>query len=119
LRFLADENIFPAVITHLRKLDHDVVSIQEAGFSQTTDDKIVEIATKEERTIVTFDKHFGDILRYPPRNLSGVILIRIHPPLLEDIFHALNNLGLPTLLCITSVRFRYFYQLNYDLEHRV
>ena len=92
MRFLADENIFPAVITHLRKLDHDVISIQEAGFSQTTDDKIVEIATKEERTIVTFDKHFGDILRYPPRNLSGVILIRIHPPLLEDISPALNNL---------------------------
>ena len=92
LRFLADENIFPEVITCLRELDHDVKGIQEAGLSQTTDDKIIEIATKEERTIVTFDKHFGDILRYPPQKLPGIILIRIHPPLLEDIYHALNGL---------------------------
>ena len=92
MRFLADENIFPKVITHLRKLGHDVKGIQESGLSQTTDDKIIDIATKEERTIVTFDKHFGDILRYPPQKSSGIILIRIHPPLLEDIFHALDNL---------------------------
>ena len=92
LRFLADENIFPQVISYLRKLGHDVKGIREFGIPQTTDDKIIDIATKEERTIVTFDKHFGDILRYPPQNLSGIILIRIHPPLLEDIFYALNNL---------------------------
>jgi len=90
LRFLADENIFPAVITHLRKLDHDVVSIQEAGFSQTTDDKIVEIATKEERTIVTFDKHFGDILRYPPRNLSGIITYKNPSPFIGRYFPCLK-----------------------------
>jgi hypothetical protein len=63
LRFLADENIFPNVITHLRNLGHDVKGI-----------------------------HFGDILRYPPQNLPGIILLRIHPPLLDDIFKAFENL---------------------------
>ncbi len=92
MRFLTDENIFPHVITYLRKLGHDVKDIQESGLFQITDDKIVDIAIQEERTIITFDKHFGDILRYPPQNLSGIILIRIHPPLLNDIFYALNNL---------------------------
>ena len=61
LRFLADENIFPKVVTHLRKLGHDVKGILESDLSQTTDDKIIDIATKEERTIVTFDKHFGKL----------------------------------------------------------
>ena len=92
MRFLADENIFPQVINYLQNLGHDVKSILESGLSQTTDDKIIDLATKEERTIITFDKHFGDILRYPPRNLSGIILIRIRPPLLDDIFFALENL---------------------------
>jgi len=59
---------------------------------QATDDTVVDIATKEERTIINFDKHFGDILRYPPQNLPGIVLIRIHPPLLDDIFCALENL---------------------------
>ena len=92
MRFLADENIFPHVITALRKLGHDVKSILESGLSQTTDDKIIDLATREERTIITFDKHFGDILRYPPRNSPGIILIRIRPPLLDDIFNAFENL---------------------------
>jgi predicted nuclease of predicted toxin-antitoxin system len=55
LRFLADENIFPKVITHLRNLGHDVKGIQESGLLQTPDDKIINIAAKEERTIITFD----------------------------------------------------------------
>ena len=92
MRFLADENVFPEVITCLRKLGHDVIGIKEAGLSQATDDKIIETGVEEERTVVTFDKHFGDIVRHPPGNLSGIILIRIHPPLLEDIFHAFSNL---------------------------
>lgn len=92
LKFLADENLFPAVIAYLRKSGHDVVAIREAGLFQITDDAIIKIADKEERSVITFDKHFGDILRYPPRNLPGIILIRINPPLLEDIFYALSNL---------------------------
>lgn len=92
MRFLTDENIFPQTITFLRKSGHDVKDIQESGLHQITDDKIIETASQEERTIITFDKHFGDILRYPPDSLSGIILIRIHPPLLKDIFDALNNL---------------------------
>ena len=47
MRFLTDENIFPQVITFLRKLGHDVKDIQESGLHQITDDKIVEIATLE------------------------------------------------------------------------
>ena len=92
MRFIADENIFPPVISYLQELGHDVKNLYELGMLQATDDSVIDVAKKEERTVITFDKHFGDILRYPPQNLSGIILIRIHPPLLDDIFHALKNL---------------------------
>jgi predicted nuclease of predicted toxin-antitoxin system len=92
LKFLADENIFPNVITFLRKLGHEFKGIQEYDLTHATDENIIDIATKEKRTILTFDKHFGDILRYPPQNSAGIILIRIHPPLLDDIYYSLNNL---------------------------
>ncbi len=55
------------------------------------DDEIADLAVREERTIITFDKHFGDILRYPPQNLFGIILIRIHPPILDHIFRAIDD----------------------------
>jgi predicted nuclease of predicted toxin-antitoxin system len=47
LKFLTDENIFPQVITFLRKLGHDVKDIQESGLYLISDDKIVEIATHD------------------------------------------------------------------------
>jgi predicted nuclease of predicted toxin-antitoxin system len=92
VKFLADENIFLPVISHLRDLGHNVKGVQESDFFQATDDAVVSIATEEERTILTFDKHFGDILRYQPHKLPGIILIRIHPPLLKDIIYSINNL---------------------------
>jgi predicted nuclease of predicted toxin-antitoxin system len=92
LRFLTDENIFPPITYYLRKSGHDVKTVQESGRSNAPDDKIIDLAIREERTIITFDKHFGNIITYPPQNLFGIILIRIHPPLLNDIFYAVDNL---------------------------
>ena len=37
------------------------------------------------KDLVTFDKHFSNILLYPPRGHYGIIRIRIHPPLISEI----------------------------------
>lgn len=92
MRFLIDENIFLLITSYLRELGHDVKTAQESGLIKAPDDKVIDLAVKEERTIITFDKHFGDILRYPPQNLFGIILIRIHPPTLDHILRAIDNL---------------------------
>ena len=92
MRFLVDENIFPKITLFLRESGHDVKSIQEEGLFRTTDDEIIRIAKNDNRTIITFDKHFGNTLKYPPANTAGIIHIRIHPPLLEDILPAMDNL---------------------------
>ncbi len=92
MKFLTDENIFPPITSYLRKTGHDVKTAQESGLSNSPDDKIADLATREERTIITFDKHFGNIITYPPQDLFGIILIRIHPPLLNKIFYAIDNL---------------------------
>ena len=92
MKFLVDENVFPKITFHLRSLGHDVKSIQEEGLNRITDDEIVRLAKKEDRTIITFDKHFGNVLKYPPLNTAGIIHIRIHPPLLKDLLLAIDNL---------------------------
>lgn len=92
MRFLIDENIFPNITSYLRSLGHDVKSIQEEGLFKISDAKIVQMAKDEDRTIITFDKHFGNVLKYPPFDTSGIIHIRIHPPLLHDVIAAIDNL---------------------------
>ena len=92
MRFIVDENIFPPITSYLRKLAHSVKCIKESGLDKSDDSIIVDLATKEERTIITFDKHFGDIRRYNPKKLYGIIIIRIHPHLITDILSSINNL---------------------------
>ncbi|GBC95429.1 hypothetical protein HRbin16_01218 [bacterium HR16] len=90
-RLLTDENIFPALVRNLRSRGYDVKDIRESGLSGASDEAIMRLALREERTLITFDKHFADILRYPPSSHYGVVLIRVHPPVAEDVWYALEN----------------------------
>lgn len=51
----------------------------------------MEVARREERTLITFDKHFADVVLYPPNSHWGVIRIRIHPPVVDDVTEALAH----------------------------
>lgn len=92
MQFITEENIFPQISSFLRKLSHDVKCVKESGLYKLADNDIAKIAIDEKRTIVTFDKHFGDIRRYNPKKMYGIIVIRIEPPLISDVLSAINNL---------------------------
>ena len=90
-RFLLDENVPPSVGVFLRDMGLDVVHAKEVGMLGASDEHIMERARYEERTLITFDKHFADLVLYPLHTHWGVIRIRIHPPLLDDICRALAH----------------------------
>ena len=77
LRLLADENIPRTVIIALREKGYDVASVWELR-SGMSDEEVVELAIKESRIIITFDKDFGRIALLKP-NITGIILLRIPP----------------------------------------
>lgn len=91
VKFLTDENIFPAIVNFLRQRGFDVADVREKGLSGADDDTVIAIARKEGRALVTFDRHFADILRYPPTKYYGILVIRIHPPLLTKILAAFEH----------------------------
>ncbi len=76
-RLLADENIPRTVIVTLREKGYDVVSVWELSPGMS-DEEVVELAIKERRIIITFDKDFGRIALLNP-SITGVILLRIPP----------------------------------------
>ena len=92
MKFIADENVYPKVVSHLREIGHDVKDIRSSNLFSASDDEIIECGRKEERTLITFDKHFADTLRHPPENTFGIIVIRIHPPIFRDVEKALHML---------------------------
>jgi len=92
IKFLADENIPLGVTRFLRDRGFDVKEVGGAGIAGASDDAIMTLARKEERIILTSDKHFANILTYQPNSHHGIIRIRIHPPLIDDIIRALDQL---------------------------
>ena len=91
IKVLADENIPPAVNDFLTEKGFDVKAVQEFVASGSADSTVIKLAKKEERILLTFDKHFTNILLYPPHTHSGIIRIRLHPPLLEFILQSLDK----------------------------
>ena len=92
IKLLADENVPPGVVGFLRDRGFDVKEVGEAGTTGASDDAVMALARKEKRVLLTFDKHFANILVYPPNSHHGIIRIRIHPPLIDDIIEALDQL---------------------------
>jgi len=91
VKFLADENIPPALVDLIRKRGFDIEDVYKIGKSGLSDEGIMEIARVEKRILISFDKHFADIIKYPLNSHHGVIRIRIHPPLISNLIEAFER----------------------------
>ena len=87
-KLLSDENIPNKLVELLANGGFDV---KKAPFS-AEDEEVADLAESEGRVILTFDRHFGNILLFPPEKYPGIIFIRIHPPLIKTVFSSLLNL---------------------------
>jgi len=90
-KFLVDENIPPHVVAYWRDEGLDVKEVRELRMPAASDATIMDLARREKRALLTFDRHFANILLYPLSSHYGVVRIRIHPPLLSDIIQALKQ----------------------------
>lgn len=76
LKFLAHENIASRIIIKILENGFDIKRIDKIS-PGLSDDDIIEIAQKENRIILTHDKDFANIYKYPLKKHEGVILIRL------------------------------------------
>lgn len=78
MKLLADENFPGASVTFLRTAGYDVLYIAETHYS-ISDEAVLQLATKEYRLILTFDRDFGTLIfkcnEQPP---AGVLYLRVH-----------------------------------------
>ena len=77
MKFLANENFPAKSVLFLRKNNFDVTSIGEDNPS-ISDEEVMKIAIKEKRTILTFDKDYGELIfKYGYKPEAGVLFFRI------------------------------------------
>ena len=88
MRLIVDENIRREVTDFLKKESRDLLILP----SGTDDAAIAKTARESKRIILTHDRHFANILAYPPSQYAGIIRIRISPPTADVIINSLKEL---------------------------
>ena len=85
MRFLVDENMHYRVVAMLRAQGHDVLWAGDSHRS-APDTNLLELATRQQRTLITYDKDFGDLI-YHHRMAAphGVLLFRLHNDVPDDV----------------------------------
>jgi len=97
-RLYSNENFPLPVVEKLRTLGHDVLTIQETGLADQAlaDDKVLEFAIGEKRTLLTLNRrHFIKLHQAQPRH-PGTIVCTVDANFAgqaERIHHAISGQG--------------------------
>lgn len=77
MKFLADENFPLPSVRILQGYGYDILTVIE-GHPSISDEDVIELANTTDRTILTFDKDYGELIfKYGLRPRRGVFYFRI------------------------------------------
>ena len=71
-----DEDLPRAAVRLLREHDYNAVSVVDQQMGGWKDPPLWKIVQEENRFLVTADKGFADIRKYPPGTHAGLLLLR-------------------------------------------
>lgn len=77
MKVKVDENLPLSVAELLRERGVDAHTVHEEDLAGTTDPDLLDVMRLEDRMILTLDRGFGDIRRYPPGTHPGVVVLRL------------------------------------------
>ena len=84
MKMFANENLFEPIIDFLKSLGHDVLSIRDSGLSGISDDEVYQRACREKLVIVTMDKDFSRMFRFPPQKCGGIVVVKIYKRTVDE-----------------------------------
>ena len=77
MKFLANENFPLASVKILQQAGHDTKFVG-FEFPSVSDEEVIELAKRELRTIITFDRDYGELIfKYGYKTKGGVIYLRL------------------------------------------
>ncbi|MCL0092615.1 DUF5615 family PIN-like protein [Dehalococcoidia bacterium] len=74
--FFADECVSFQTVELIRSLGFQIEDLRKLGLRGLNDDEVFKIAQEKKAILVTYDKGFGNIRKFPPSSHNGVIVIK-------------------------------------------
>jgi predicted nuclease of predicted toxin-antitoxin system len=87
VKIKVDENISVSGADLLRNSGHDVATVREQGLGGSSDDRIFAACVSEERTLITLDRDFGHVPRFPPSRSAGIVILELGQPASQRLLH--------------------------------
>jgi predicted nuclease of predicted toxin-antitoxin system len=87
VKIKVDENIGRSGAALLRNAGHDVVTVREQGLAGAADEVVFQACLEEGRTLITLDRDFGQIPRFPPKQTAGVVILELGGPASVNLLH--------------------------------
>ncbi|MGI8909394.1 MAG: DUF5615 family PIN-like protein [Rubrobacteraceae bacterium] len=79
-----DENLGNRAIDLFVASGHDVATVNGQNLGGVDDEELIEACRTEGRTLVTLDLDFPNVLRFPPREYTGIAVLRVPHPIELD-----------------------------------
>jgi len=76
-RFLVDEDMPRSTSVVLREAGHEVEDVRDAGLRGCTDEEVIAYARARGAVLITADKGFANILRFPLGTHAGILVQRM------------------------------------------
>lgn len=84
MNFLANENVFQPIVEFLRSEGHEVLDFKRTALAGAPDDAVYERAVRDGLVVVTMDKDFTRMVRFPPNRCGGIIVAKLYRMKLDE-----------------------------------
>ena len=75
MRLKLDENLGELGRDMLTAEGHDVSTVAVQGLGGSHDDDLFKACRSEGRVLITLDRDFGEVLRFPPEGTAGIAIL--------------------------------------------
>jgi hypothetical protein len=69
-----------AVSKILRQHGHDTMGAHEQGLGGKPDNVVFDVCVGEGRTLITLERDFGQVTRFPPERSAGIVVLYLGGP---------------------------------------
>jgi predicted nuclease of predicted toxin-antitoxin system len=80
VRIKVDENIGKSGVDLLRQAGQDVMTVREQGLAGAADEVVFQACVAEGRKLITLDRDFGQVPRFPPKQTAGIVILELGGP---------------------------------------